>query len=367
MNKMIIANLIHRPVRSLISMIAIAVEVTLILVVVGLLLGILNDSRQRQAGMGADVIVQPPGSSFLSAASGAPVSIKVADILAKMDHVRVVAPVVTQLNVGASVEVIYGIDLKTWEELGGPFRYLEGGPFQKPYDIIVDDIVAESDKMHVGSTVRTLNQDFQVCGIVEHGRGARKYLPMATMQELVGSQGKVSVFYVKLDDPKNADAVASAVRMRPGMEKYVVRSLREYLSIMTPGNLPGFSATVKTVITVAVVIGFIVIFQAMYTAVLERTREIGILKSLGASKFYIVRLILRETILLAVCGIILGIGLSYATRFAVLKRFPTMRVQMTGEWMMYAALIAMAGALLGAIYPAFKAAHKDPIDALAYE
>jgi len=57
MNKLIIANLLHRPVRSLISVTGIAVEIVLILVIIGLLLGILNDGRQRQQGMGADIMV----------------------------------------------------------------------------------------------------------------------------------------------------------------------------------------------------------------------------------------------------------------------------------------------------------------------
>ena len=98
MNKMIFANLVHRPVRSLISIVAIAVEVTLILVIVGLSLGMLNDAKNRTLGIGADLMVQPPGSSFLSGISGAPVPAKVGDVIAKLPHVQVVSPVVTQLS-----------------------------------------------------------------------------------------------------------------------------------------------------------------------------------------------------------------------------------------------------------------------------
>ena len=97
------------------------------------------------------------------------------------------------------------------------------------------------------------------------------------------------------------------------MSTYVVRSMSAWLSLMTPGNTPGFSSFINVVIGVSVIIGFMVIFQAMYTAVMERTREIGILKSIGASKFYIINVILRETTLLALCGIALGIVLSIAT------------------------------------------------------
>ncbi len=367
MNKMVLANLVHRPLRSIISIVAIAVEVTLILLMVGLALGLLDDAKERQRGIGADVMVQPPGSSFLSGITGAPVSTKVAGVLQKVEHVEVVAPVITQLSTAGTVEVIYGIDLDSFEALGGPFHYLSGGPFTGPDSIIVDDFFAQSKNVKVGQKIEVLNHEFTVCGIVEHGKGARKFLPLRSLQELIGAQGKASIFYVKLDDARNADQVAAAIRQTPGMEKYVIRSMREYLSLMTMGNLPGLSIFINVVIGVAVVIGFIVIFQAMYTAVMERTREIGILKSLGASKAYIVNVILRETILLAIIGIILGIVISYAAREAIVTHFQTLRVAVPKHWILRATLIAIVGAVLGAIYPAFKAAQKDPIDALAYE
>ena len=364
---MIVANLLHRPIRSIVSIVAVAVEVTLILVIVGLSLGMLNDVRQRTAGIGADIIVQPPGSSFLTGISGAPVSIKVADVLRKLPHVREVSPVVWQLSTAGSVEVIYGIDLKSFEELGGPLRYLSGGPFTGPNQVIVDDYFAASEKVKAGDSIEILNHPFKIAGVVEHGRGARKFLPITTLQDLIGAEGKASVFYVKADNPANIDAVAQEIHNVDGMQQYKVLSMREYLSMMTAGNLPGLQQFIQVVIGVAVVIGFIVIFQAMYTAVVERTREIGILKSMGASKLYVVNLILRETMLLAVVGTLVGIAVSYLTKDAIRARFPTLPVEIQPNWIVYAAVIALIGAVLGAIYPAYKAAQKDPIDALAYE
>jgi putative ABC transport system permease protein len=366
MNKMIVANLLHRPIRSLISIVAVALEVILILLIVGLSMGMLNDARTRQQGIGADVIVTPPGSSFLSGITGAPVSIKVANILRKLPHVRAVAPIVTQLTTTGNVEVIYGIDLKNFP-LTGPFQYLVGGPFQGPNDALVDDYFADTNHVKVGDHIQILNHAFRISGIVEHGKGARKYVPIGTLQDLIGSQGKVSVFYVKLDLPENANLAVKEVKSVPGMENYTVRSMSDYLSMMTPANLPGFNKFISVVIGVAVTIGFIVIFQAMYAAVMERTREIGILKSLGASKLYIVNAILRETGLLACVGIGVGIAVSSLARAVIRDRLPIVPMHITGDWIWRATLIALIGALAGAVYPAIKAARKDPIDALAYE
>jgi putative ABC transport system permease protein len=367
MNKMVFANLVHRPIRSLISIVAIALEVTLILLIVGLCYGIMNDNKTRTAGIGFDVIVQPPGSSFFAGISGAPVSAKIADVLRPMPHVKVVSPVVWEIATGGGVEVIDGIDLPSFEALSGPFQYVKGGPFQGPNDVLVDDFIAAQKHVTVGDTMEILNQKFRICGVVENGRGARKFVPMKTMQDLIGADGKASVFYLKLDDPANIDAVVSEVLKQPGMEKYSVLSMQQYLSMMTPSNLPGFRPFIGVVIGVSVIIGFLVIFQAIYAAVMERTREIGILKSMGASKAYIVNAILRETVLLAVTGIVVGIVFSMLARIGIQHRWPLVHIDNSNEWMIRASLIAIVGATAGALYPAFKAAQKDPIDALAYE
>ncbi len=221
--------------------------------------------------------------------------------------------------------------------------------------------------MKVGDTIEILNHSFRVCGIVEQGKGARKFLQLSTLQDMLGAQGKASVLYLKADDPNNADAIVDEIKHVPGLERYVGASMKYYLSTMTPTNTPFLSTFINVVIAISVIIGFIVIFQAMYTAVMERTREIGILKSMGASKFYIVNVILRETFVLAIAGILLGIIVSVLARQGITYKLPLLRVIVTGGWIVRATIIAMVGSLTGALYPAYKAAQKDPIEALAYE
>jgi putative ABC transport system permease protein len=365
MNKMIVANLAHRPVRSLISIIAIALEVTLILLIVGLALGILSDQRQRQAGIGADVVVMPPGSSFIVGLTGSPMSIKIGSVLAKIPHVVTVAPVVQSVSTAGTLEVIAGIDPNTYQQLSGPFRYLQGGPMQDPNDALVDDIFARSHHVKAGDPIEILNNKFRVAGVIEPGKGARKFLQLAVMQDLIGAQGKATLFYLKLDNPANADQVVDDIK-RSGMDRYFVSSMTYYLSMITTNNYPGVSKFIDFVVAISIIIGFMAIFQAMYTAVHERTREIGILKSLGASKLYIVNVILRETVLLALVGVIVGIVFSLIARSGIDQR-STLRVIVTGGWILRATAIAVGGAVLGALYPAYQAAQKDPIDALAYE
>jgi putative ABC transport system permease protein len=372
MNKMVISNLVHRPLRTLISVFAISIEVTLILLIVGLCLSMLRDSADRQKGIGFDVMVSPPGSGFLTGLTGAPVSIKVADKLRTLPHVSAVAPIVVQMLTSGNVEVVNGIELapnspNNFNKMGRPFHYFAGGPFEGPYDMIVDDLFASQHNVKIGDHFDLLNQSFRICGVVEHGKGARRYVPIATLQDLTGSIGKASMFYVKTDAPENADAVVAEIKQVPGMEKYVARSLAEYASLMSVGNVPGLAGFFNVVIGIAVTIGFIVIFQSMYTAVMERTREIGILKSLGATRLYIVSVVLRESLLLSIGGVVTGLLLTLLASTAINYAFPLHKLVWDNHWVVRASLIAIVGALLGGLYPAVAAARKDPIEALAYE
>jgi len=365
MNKMIVSNLAHRPVRSAISVLAIALEVTLILLIVGFALGMLHDSRSRQAGIGADVIVMPPASSNIIGLTDAAIPVKISDVLAKLPQVAVVSPVIWKVSTAGALQNIWGIDINSFEALR-PFVYIKGGPFQGPDDILVDDIYTNGKHVKVGDTIQLFNHNFRVAGIVAHGKGSRLFVPLATLQELNGTPGRATALYVKADTPANANAVVGEIKDYRGMSGYTVQSMSDYLAMFTPDRYPMLSTFINIVIGISVTIGFIVIFQAMYAAVMERTREIGILKSLGASKFYIVNVILRETTLLAIGGIIVGIAISF-TAGAAIRHRTTMPVDVNSGWVLRATIIAIVGSIAGALYPAFKAAQKDPIDALAYE
>ena len=367
MNKLIFANLLHRPTRSIISIFAVAIEVVMILSIVAIFMGMLNDSKDRTNGIGADLVVSPSNASFLNGMSGASMSVKLAPFLATLPHVAIASPVVTDFNMSGSVETLYGIDFDTFNALK-PFVFLAGTPFKGPYDIIIDDVLARSGKGYrVGDTIKVLNHPFRICGIVESGKGGRKLVPIGTLSDLMGASGKASIIYLKADNPANDQAIINEIHSTAGLKDYRVLTMADLLSLYTPSKFPGFNLALNVVISIAVIVGFLVIFQSMYTAVLERTREIGILKSMGASKSTIVGVVLRETAVLAVAGVLVGIACTYGVRSLLNAKFPTFSFQMTVAWLGWGALIAFGGAMLGALYPAWMAARKGPIDALAYE
>ena len=365
MNKLVFANLLHRPLRSIISVLAVTIEVIMILSIVGVFMGMLNDQRTRINGIGADLMMRPSNTSAMTGLSGASMPVRFSDVLRRLPHVTIVSPANIQLSTSGSVETLFGVDYPTFDALR-PFQYVAGGPFQGPYDVVVDDVFARKG-YHVGDKLQIDGHDFHISGIVEAGKGGRKLIPLETMGELTGTPDKASIFYIKCDDPANAQAVIDEIHATKGLADYPVLTMEEWLSLMTPEKLPGFNVALDIVTGIAVIVGFLVIFQSMYTAVLERTREIGILKSMGASKPAIMGVVLRETAVLAVAGVAAGIAGTYGVRTLLYHVFPTQHFEITAEWIVRGAGIAFVGSVLGALYPAWMAARKDPIDALAYE
>lgn len=364
---MILANVLHRPIRTIISIIAVAIEVGMVLLIVGMTKGMLNQAAKRIRGVGADVMVQPSGASLFLGITAAPMPIKIGGLIKDLPHVQAVAPVLLQFNTSGTggLNLVYGIDIKTFTKVSGGFVYFSGGPLRKPWDILVDNWYARSNRLKVGNTINVLAHDFHVAGIVEHGKGARLFISMDTAQQIAGAVNRASIFFVKCTDPGYTDSVLGEIRKL--LPDHKVLSVREYMSMMTSNSLPQLQDFVTAMIGIAVGIGFLVIFLSMYTTITERTREIGILKSLGASKAFIIRAILEEAGLLCIVGIIAGMIGTVVVRDLIEAYYPTVPVQPTVDWFVRAAALAIVGGLIGAFYPALRAAKLDPIDALGYE
>jgi putative ABC transport system permease protein len=363
--KMIVNNFAHRPVRTLLTVLGVGFEVMLVVIVVGLTTGMIQEVARRVEGVGADILLQPPASSVILALSGAPMPIALREKLEEVERVTAVAPVLVQFHVTGGLDVIYGIEAESFDAVSGGFLYHAGRGLEEPYDVLVDDWYAGAKGVAVGQTLRLLDHDFRVAGIVEHGKGARIFIPLATMQELLGARDKASLFFIKNRRAEDTPAVMES--LRSFLPRYEIRPLKDYLSLMTASALPGLDVFVRSMIALAVAIGFLVIFLAMYTAIVERTREIGVLKSLGASRAYITRAILSESLLVCLAGVAAGVGLSYLVRMGFNAFFPTLTILITPDWVSRAAALAVAAGLLGALYPAWLAARKDAVEALAYE
>src|SRR4030095_2051957 len=266
-------------------------------------------------------------SSFLLAVSSSTMPIAIGDKIRELDGVKTVAPVQTIVNSSAGLEVIYGIDPNTYEAMGSGFIWHKGGIFKGPDDVVVDDIYAAAKKVTVGDKVELVGHMFTISGIVEHGKGSRLFVSLKTAEEMTGRQGKATLFYVKLNNPDQVHETIDRIKLL--LPSYTVIPLNEYAKLMMSNSMPALDAFISSVVFISVAIGVLVIFLSMYTTITERTREIGILRSLGGSKAFIIGLIFLESATICLVGVVVGVGGSFLLARAVQMQFPTLIVPIT--------------------------------------
>jgi putative ABC transport system permease protein len=365
-NKLVLENLKYRWVRTLLSALVVGVQVMSILTLIGLSRGMLQESASHAKGTGADIFLKPGTQGTFSFSTGQ-LNEKFVDFLAKQPHVKQAVGVLM-----VPVELITpinGVEIPQFEKMSGGFRFLHGGPAEGPDDIIVDEYYARQNRLHVGQTLKLLNHNWRVSGIVQGGMLGRLIVQLSTLQRLTGNANppRVSEILVKLESPALTEQeVAYFNRLLKGNLQAI--SMEAFVSQFSVNNIPQLKAFIDVIIVIAITVGFLVVFLSMYTAVVERTREIGILKALGAKPLTILDILVREAVVLALVGCGIGIALSFGTKAVIMTLMPSsLHVVNVPDWWPIAAAIALGGALLGAAYPGLKAARQDAIEALAYE
>ena len=379
------ASILHHRLRSVLSAMGIACGVCMLVTLSGLAHGSLDEVADRWEAVDAELIVYPLGwGENITMISGIGLSDWYAGKIAADygDIVERVTPVfLWPMKLGGQDQLAAGVDPDHFGSLVGG-RQLEEGRLFDPegkfaawleaklldgpddeegeedgndgekdlapvvfdtqtefadadhagLELVIDTRLASKAGLGVGDVVHVANHDWRIVGIVPAGAMSRVFLPRRAAQFLFGSGSitKSTLMFVKLKGGVDADAAARRIR-RMGQEVVQVWQYRAMLA----RKFEVMFRYVHAVNAVALVIAFLFILNTLYIMVLQQTREIAILKSCGASGWFILRQVLAESMLLTGAGAVVGIVGSFAAGWAI-EAFTLYTVTITWRWIVIA-------------------------------
>jgi putative ABC transport system permease protein len=365
MDSLVLSNIAHRPARTAVSVLGTGVGVLLIVFTVGLAHGVLHERGRRESNIGAEIMIRASGSISLAGASQFKLHTSHAAELATIPGVRATTPIgqaVDSSDTGFGQRLIDGIEYDQYAKIAR-MTMREGRPLQSGDEAIVDPEWKRNRKANTGDTLQLFHRPFKIVGVYEPPGGGRIKIPLKTMQEQVGAESKASAILVACDDPAKQDEVAARILERfPQDQLLFTRDLPELYA----SGVPALNVFLNVVVGVAAAISILVILLAMYTTVTERTRQIGILKSLGMSKTSIAWVIEQEAIIVSVLGVAVGVLLTMLAQLVV-TRTTSLLIEIEPRWVLVALAVGLLGGSVGALYPALRAARQDAVEALSYE
>lgn len=365
MDNLVTSNIRQRPIRTLVSVAGIALGVSLVMLFTGLARGMSNDLQRRATNVRAELIFMRPGAVQLTATT-ANLDTRYVDRLKAIEGVQEALPLIRHFSQGSKGFGIEQIDGVEWEAYAGMngLRVVEGRGPQNSNEVVVDETKARNNNFRVGDTINPLGtQEYRIAGIYSPESGARIKMTLAAMQEALEADGKCTFIFVKVRNPQQVEEVARRIDQElPGN---TIQPTRDVFTSFEK-SIPYLGVFLRVLVGLAAVVSALVVMLAMYTTITERTREIGILKAMGASRGYIVGIIEKEAMLISIIGLIAGFGVSLVAGYLIHRTYGLV-FEYSWTWALVAAAIGIVGGALGALYPAWRASNLDPVNALAYE
>ena len=251
----------------------------------------------------------------------------------------------------------------------GHFRIVEGEPLAGRHEVIVGRQAAEQMGLGVGDTLRLLKSNFRVVGIYETGISYEDIgvvIGLREAQALTGKPHQVMYYAIKLRDPKQAEAMESRLEAAfPDIDFALTSEIADSMS-----DFQVLEQMANQISLLAIFIGGLGMLNTMLMSVLERTREIGVLRALGWRRRQVLGMILKESLLLGavggIVGILIGRGIGELVSMAE-GMWGSIELVYTPQMIVQAIIVALLAGIAGGLYPAWRATRMRPVEALRYE
>lgn len=365
MLELVFANLRVRPFRTIISVIGVALGVILIVLFTGLARGMTNDVAKRAANWKAEILFTRPGGMDMTSSNTA-LNVQYAAKLMEIEGVLSTVPVIRNIssdNKGRwGIRQIDGVEWKPFADMN-EMKIVNGRAAEANDEIVMDERQIQDENLKIGDTYELFGgKPYKLVGVYSPPSGARIKLTLAGMQEALQTD-KCTYILVKVKDGYDDDKVAAKINeVLPGNKISLTRDL----VIDAQDRIPGLGTFLRVLVGLAAFVSTIFVLLSMYTTITERRKEIGILKSLGASSGFIIKVIEGEAFIIGVLGVLLGGLASLVASYLIGRQF-NLAFEFSTSWVLTAIAIAIGGSLFGALYPAWRAAGIDPVEVMVNE
>ena len=366
MLELVLANLKVRPFRTFVSIVGVAIGVVLIVLFTGLARGMMNDLARRASNWKAEIVFARSGG-MEATSSNLNVSTAYVQKLLEIEGVKSVVPVgryITPSQKGRfGIQQIDGVD---WEPFAAmnDMRVTQGRAPTANDEVVVDERQMRDDKLKLGDEIEIFGgKNYKVVGQFEPPSGSRIKMSLAALQTELESPNKCTYILVKVMDGVDPAAVVARINEQlPGNKINLTRDL----IIDASERIPALSTFLRVLVGLGAFVSIIFVLLSMYTTITERRKEIGILKSLGASKSFIIGAIEGEAFMVGLLGLALGFVVAFAASYFIAKGLDVV-FEFSAGWIVAAVLIAIGGSLIGALYPAWRASGIDPVEVMVNE
>jgi putative ABC transport system permease protein len=394
-----VANLLHHKLRTALCAAAVGIGIAMMIVQLSLSHGMLNEVAERMQSVNAELIVLPKHANVIFQGGsifpdGYVDRIESTELDGKPAVAKAIPVFLDTIRLGGQQQRLFGIDPDDLHDFLGSRRIVKGEPFRGAFafksrleqlrgnaprydpeavtdrdlsqacELLIDTRLARVGGYSVGDVTNIFGHQFRIMGIVEAGVAGRVFAPIQTIRHILnGGVPWSSMFFVKLTDAARAEEVADVLARRLNAE---VELKSDYGQLLRD-SFSQIYTYINLASGVALAVCFLFVMLTMYTLILQRTREIGILKSLGASRRYVMAIVLGESTLICAAGTLFGIALAYGVRAVIEVMMPLATVDMQPRWLLLAGIVGLIGGAGSALYPGYRAARLDPVTALSFE
>ncbi len=356
-------NLFHDKARFAISISGVAFSVFLVLILLGLFRGWNEKIVEYITNTNSDIwILQRGGDDFFNSISVLPLALK--EEIEKVENVRQVHSLIGRqisFEHGGDTVRVYIIGYDPADPLGGPLKVVKGENVPGEGEIIIDKVFAKTKKVELGDTLRIIGSDFTVSGIAEGGDLVFvqfAFMNRSEAEKLFAFDGLTSFYLVMLEDKTNAVATVQRIEEElPGVtaitqEDYKESNRQEINDIFIP------------ILTVLVFIGFLVGLTVVglmtYTSTIEKSKEYGILKAIGASNKFLYEIIVKQSIFTGLAGFVVGISITVLARLLLEGYVPQFVTKIIGRDIALTLLLILLMSISAAFVPIRRIAQIEP-------